>query len=423
MDKMKVGKYSLGILTVMLLATGVFTVINTDSGVKVTISKTSTTFYVNESGKFVISGVEYGYLYNGSTKLSAVNVTTAAFREFNRTIFSRTTNYKNGLYVVDTYVFDGDNTDVRLFPVSHQINIINGEGLRYDYVVKKLSYSGPKQIGLIPPLRFGKNMIVMWSEGWYYAVLTSTLTSGGTLTVRYKVPSQDYTVNARLFDPPTTEYTCDFSVDSCGFSSTGAVVNTTQKYYSATAIDTYMYSSWQRTCSQCNVSFMLYTSDFTSGGDTKFFFATTNGTGTNQYYLIRSHNATHLSLMPVPGYAFEVGYMPINTWMRVVITMNDASGLANIYTYDQSGTLYNSFVFGSRTALSYTTSAKFFSILTGPWASNYYITNFTITDLVGGVSSPAIGINYTLNSPANGSNLGARSWGLINITVYNLNAS
>jgi hypothetical protein len=109
----------------------------------------------------------------------------------------RTTPYSRGPIITDTYYFDGSASKVELFPVRHEVNILNGAGYIYQYEVRDLIYDGATIKDVSSPMSFGRNMKVEWDDKNYW----STVYASGILKVRYRPDSDNVTYSVRLFDP------------------------------------------------------------------------------------------------------------------------------------------------------------------------------------------------------------------------------
>ena len=219
----------------IFLATGVVYVLWDDAGLKVRVDSDKTTFYVLEESRWRVSGREINSLWDGSSKLNRdlanTVVTTFYDLERNTSRVIRTTAYQRGSTIVDTYVFDGDNTDVTLFPVNHTIEIYNGEGFIYQYEVRDLVYTGSTIKNVDSPQSFGRSMKVRWDEGSYW----NTLYKSGILKVRWRIDTDYVVLSNRLFDPNcggatncscgdtlTDNFTLTGNVDGC--TSSGLVI-------------------------------------------------------------------------------------------------------------------------------------------------------------------------------------------------------
>jgi len=195
-------KYVLGSLTLVILLTSIYIMLPGE--VKISVGDSSTIFYVWESsqsypnGHWVISGKEYSKLYNGSKRITANARSVTQENDGAHMTITRTAKM-GAATVIDTYIFDGTITDKELFPIAHTIQVINGAGLRYQYEAQKLVYDGGARDAASPE-KFGRNMKIEWDGAPYYAKLTKLLT-GGKLTLKWRVTSNDETYNVRLFDP------------------------------------------------------------------------------------------------------------------------------------------------------------------------------------------------------------------------------
>jgi len=196
----KTQKFILGFMTLVILATSAYILL--PENVKITVGNTYTTFQVYENNSWVTSGQEYSLLYNGTKNLIAESRSIKTTIDGNMTTIIRTSNFSGGAQVVDTYIFNGSTNDVEMYPISHNINVINGKGKILVYEVTKLGYSGGTVNDIKSPAVFLHKTKVSWDDGYYYSkLLKLTDKNEGKLTVKYKIDSDNYSKNVRLFDP------------------------------------------------------------------------------------------------------------------------------------------------------------------------------------------------------------------------------
>ncbi len=198
-------KYFLGFLILVMLTASIYVMI--PGSVRIDIEKTKSTFKVWENGSWVISGVEYVNLFDGSAKMRASERTIENTMFENTSIITRVSKYKNNILVVERYLFDGNTDDVTLFPVQHSIEVIGAyrpeRPFILQYEVQKLLYSGKTINGVKSPQSFGHRMNVEWDNGNYYSrILRYSGRNEGKLTVKYRIDSDRFFKNVRLFDPP-----------------------------------------------------------------------------------------------------------------------------------------------------------------------------------------------------------------------------
>lgn len=191
-----VTKTQIGALLVALFVS--YATITYLNDVRIKVNNTNSIFYIKEGNDWIPKAYEYGKLMNGtkSINMTSVSVTTNIDSIAKTVIIRRVTNYINGAQLVDTYFFDGSVNDVELFPIYHKVEVINGNGLVFQYDAKKLAYSGITINGVSSPQVFGK-LKITWDSGYYY----SKLSNAGTLTVKYKITASYTTFNVRIFDP------------------------------------------------------------------------------------------------------------------------------------------------------------------------------------------------------------------------------
>ena len=202
-----VNKYLIGILTLVVLVASVYILI--PNNVRIDVGNTYSTFKVWENDSWVLAGQEYSLMFDGTTKMRASSRTVESFVEGEIVKIIRTANFKNNVTVIDTYTFDGNEKDIELFPISHNINVLNGEGYILVYEITKLEYFGETINYILSPQEFGHNMRIEWEEGNYYSRIWGYADRDeGKLTIKYRPDSSDFTKQVRLFDPPE-EHTVD----------------------------------------------------------------------------------------------------------------------------------------------------------------------------------------------------------------------
>jgi len=188
-------------LVMVILVSSVYFVLNDE--VRIDIQKTKSIFQVYENGEWVVSGVEYVNLFDGTAKMRAKNRSLETIiGENNITTITRIANYKDGISTIETYIFNPNVEDVELFPISHSINVINGEDKLLQYEVQKLLYTGDTIKDILSPQKFGHKMVVEWEGGNYYSKIYKYKNKNeGKLTIKYRIDSANYLKNVRLFDP------------------------------------------------------------------------------------------------------------------------------------------------------------------------------------------------------------------------------
>lgn len=191
----KATKYVVGVLTLIVAIVTVTIMFNNQ--LKIQVDKTKSTFYVNENDKWNIAGVETLKIYDGAKPIKFLDATIKKDITENLVTISRESQFANKIVVKDIYKFDGRIDDVKLFPISHSVEILGGKGLTFQYEVSKLNYTGVKRDVAGHEMAFGKNMRVEWQEGSYSAKITEK----GILTIKYKIPENEQIYNVRLFDP------------------------------------------------------------------------------------------------------------------------------------------------------------------------------------------------------------------------------
>ena len=194
-------KYIIGVLVLVLLTSSIYILL--PDSVRIDVGKTYSTFKVWENDSWILAGQEYTLMFDGTKKMRASSRTVEHFVEGEIIKIVRIANFKNNVTVIDTYTFDGNEKDVKLFPISHQVNVLNGEGYILVYEVTKLDYSGETIKDILSPQEFGHNMRIEWESGNYYSRIWGYANRDeGKLTVKYRPDSINFTKKVRLFDPP-----------------------------------------------------------------------------------------------------------------------------------------------------------------------------------------------------------------------------
>jgi len=191
-------KYVIGFLVLVLLSASIY-VLMPDS-VKVLVENTRTKYYVWENESWVLGGIEYVNLFDGTTKMRASSrILDQTVTEESITII-RTSTWKDNITTIQTYTFDGSLDDVEMVPVANKFECINCQGKIVHYEFRDISYDGITR-GAISPETFGHNIKVEWQDGYDWAKVYQLKTVADKLIIRYR-PNSDYEVyNVRVFDP------------------------------------------------------------------------------------------------------------------------------------------------------------------------------------------------------------------------------
>ncbi len=218
-------KQIIGALILVILTASIYILM--PDNVRIDVKKTYSTFKVWENGTWIVAGQEYTLLYDGTTKMRASSRSVNYSVEGNKTTIVRNSRFKDNIIAMDTYVFDGSNEDVGLFPISHTINVQNGEGKILVYEVTKLLYMGETKKDLTSPQKFGHKMEIEWEDGNYYSrIWKYSNRDEGKLTIKYRPDSNNFTKKVRLFDPsPSIEFVPPTPPNATTTSNTSIEIN------------------------------------------------------------------------------------------------------------------------------------------------------------------------------------------------------
>ena len=201
---MATNKYFIGFLVLVVLTASVYILL--PDNVRIDVANTKTTFKVYENNFWVLSGTEYTKIYNGTKNMLAedrkVNYTVDL--ENNKSTIFRYAYFKGGIIAIDTYEFDGNTKDKEKVPMSHKIQVLNGNGKTLIYEVNDLFYSGETINNILSPQTFRK-MRVEWESGNYYSqIFKYSNKNVGKLTIKYHIDLENFSKDVRLFDPDPT---------------------------------------------------------------------------------------------------------------------------------------------------------------------------------------------------------------------------
>jgi hypothetical protein len=162
------------------------------------VTKTNTKYYAFEDGKSFLVGTETNKLYDGSKSVPKGTASLSSLIQEPISYFYRTQTYKQGSSIKDYYEFDTSLSNIEQFPVNHKISLLNSNGLIYKYELKGLKVLPNSKTDLV----FG-NKMKLDVDTTYDSI---KLTSSGTLTLTFKITSDNQNISIRFFDPPTTYY-------------------------------------------------------------------------------------------------------------------------------------------------------------------------------------------------------------------------
>jgi len=203
MDLKGKGKYIIGLILLTVLTSSVYLVL-IDEGVKIDIQETRTFFYVDVDGDWVNSGIEYVNLFDGTAKMRASSRNLETYVNATHVVVERSAIYKQNISIIEHYIFESNNGLIEKFPVAHNIRVFNGVGKILQYEITKLKYTGETVHDITSPQSFGWDMKADWSPGNYYSRIYKYKNKDeAKLTIKYRPDTDDFTIQARMFDPVT----------------------------------------------------------------------------------------------------------------------------------------------------------------------------------------------------------------------------
>jgi len=277
----------IGSLILILLVSGVIYIQMNDLKMRIDLDKT--TFYVYD-GRWVISGVEYNRLFNGTKIMYRITSKISVEKEINgnNVMIRRMTPYKNGPVIVDEYYYSGDIKSKELFPIYHKVKIFNGTGYLYRYTVDSLSETGPKKkITDVYILSFGRNMKIKFEPGYRWAWIGYPYGSD-SFSAQYSIKSDYEEFNMKLFDPTKFNVTLNEPADNSNinYTSNGIPINFTVEVDSSNITSCVLYGNFSGVW-QANQSL---------GGIVANHFNDTNATNVNLSFTAKSNITKYIEL-------------------------------------------------------------------------------------------------------------------------------
>lgn len=188
-------KYVIGTLLLAILAASIYVAL--PGKVKIDVSMASTKYYTYDDG-WVLGGIEYVYLYNGTKKMTPLNRVINYTINGLETTITRRSEFA-GSSMTHTYTFRGDTSNIELIPVKGKLECFNCSGKIIQFEFNKINYDGFNR-NAISPETFGKFKIE-WQSGAYFAKVYNYLTSPDKLIVKYKATKDYESYDVRMFDP------------------------------------------------------------------------------------------------------------------------------------------------------------------------------------------------------------------------------
>lgn len=173
-----------------------------DDEVRIDIGKTNNKYSVLIDDKFVLAATEYFYLYQGSTKLRAKQrMISYDIGESHTTAFKRAV-FKDNITLLETLIFNNNESDIVKVPISHVLTVLNGDGLILQAEYRDILYEGNTKI-ISTPFSFGNNMKLEWDEqDSYYSKVFQQKVASDKIIVKSRIIGDNDSFKIRLYDPP-----------------------------------------------------------------------------------------------------------------------------------------------------------------------------------------------------------------------------
>jgi len=160
-------KIILGEMLVLVVLTTSFYLMMPDK-VRVNFLKTNTEFNVWNGSEFILGGVEYIRIFDGSKLMRANERNMDYILSDGITTAIKTANFKDNIRLTETFIYHNNATRVEDLPISHQICFENAQGKIFEYLISKIGYGGETK-EITSPFSFENNMKVTFQDGYYLA--------------------------------------------------------------------------------------------------------------------------------------------------------------------------------------------------------------------------------------------------------------
>ena len=220
-------KKYIGFLVLLILAAS-FTIILSGQ-IRIDVQNTKTIYKVWEGVSWNLAATESVNLFDGTKKMRASSREISYTEDSGIITIHRSAQYKDGISVYETYVFDSSVSDVELVPVSHETICLNCVGKILQFEFRDIKYDGETK-DITSPFSFGHNMKLTWQDGAYRAKVYQQIISD-KIILRYRPKRNTEFFYTRLFDPPAsaiaTNITILFPVNNTAYVTNGLDLNWT----------------------------------------------------------------------------------------------------------------------------------------------------------------------------------------------------
>ncbi len=189
------------VLVLIILTTSFYLLMPEKIRIDFTKTRTIYTIYNEITEKFDDrQGIEYTRIFDGTTLMRAKSRNITFEIKDDTTNWYRLANFKEGIVAEDYLTFDNQATDVENVPVSHRICFSNAKGRIFEYLISNIEYKGLTKT-IESPFAFGKNMKVIFQDGYYRAKVYNYKYATDKIKIRYRITEDYQCFDVRLFDP------------------------------------------------------------------------------------------------------------------------------------------------------------------------------------------------------------------------------
>ncbi len=329
-------------MVLVILSTGYYVLL--PDKVRIDFQNTRNLYSVFENGNWELAATEYVYLFDGTSKMRAKNRSNYQIIQGDNLYIHKIANYKEGIIVEETLVFDTSSGDVKSFPKERTVLCHNCEGKIIQFELRDILYNGETK-SITSPFSFGHKMKLEWQEGAYRQKVYQQKVASDKIILRYRPVESIETYRVRLFDPdtltlhlPAANYFNDTQLQHSLFFNCSANFNVTQ-------IDLYMTNSTNEsfglidsvffninvTNSVANFTLLLHTGDYTWNCKAQNVTNTSVITwGTNRTFKLNATGFNFTFGTGITSLGYPVNYSILN-WSAII---NSTVILSGNYTWN-----------------------------------------------------------------------------------------
>ena len=193
-------QFTFGALILVILTASMY-VLFSGMDLRIDVNTDNTVFKSNSTGNWEVTSTETMWFTNANTRIYAID--RLVYTENTSIGFDiiRNVTWKYGIKSEHHYVFKADVKSKESFPIDEYILIYNATDKILQYEIRDFNYNDYTK-DISSPFSYGRNMKVSWDTNAYFHKVYNQI-SGDKILLKWKVNSDVYRVDVRMFDPIT----------------------------------------------------------------------------------------------------------------------------------------------------------------------------------------------------------------------------